>query len=265
MYFLNPIPLPINSSPYYLLPKQLFKSTLDHLKFAVKVLQFAHSFKIKIDKRQMPQEYGSGHASGTALCMNTYNHFFGCCRIPGADKDEFMTPAVLEVMNNTAKDQLNRIVVASRNQFFLLKLSHENFSDESLLMDCLKCISFLSKENEVLNYPAVGLLTTENRRTWGCIRAHMVQSKYVFLILTAKCLTLLVFASNRHHEQEVDRSNRMLPVHLVSGWPRDPSTKHRVNKKKRFQERVNRKRQQTWPHAALFQPPDRRWVRVVHI
>lgn len=177
MYLYNPIPLPINSSPYYLLPKQSFRSTLHHLSFAVKVLQFTHSFKIKIDRRQIPQEFGSGHASGTAFCMNTYNHFFGCCRIPGPEKDDFAPPSLLESRNNTVNDHLNRIIVASRNQFFLLRLSHEDFSNETLLQDCLTCISFLSKENEVLNHPPVGLLTTDNRRTWGNIRAHMVQSE----------------------------------------------------------------------------------------
>lgn len=184
MYLDNPIPLPINSSPYYLLPKQSFRSTAHHLSFAVKVLQFTHMFKMMIDNEEIPQEFGSGHASGTALCMNTYKHFFGCCRVPGPERDEFVAPQVWQQVNNTNNDHLNRIVVASRNQFFLLKLRHEDFQDPSLLMDCLTCISFLSKENEVLNNPAVGLLTTDNRRTWGCIRSHMIQSKTRVTTLT---------------------------------------------------------------------------------
>jgi hypothetical protein len=135
-------------------------------------------FKIMIDNEEIPQEHGSGHASGAILCMNTYKHFFGCCRVAGPEKDQFIPPQVWEKVNNTFNDHLNRIVVASRNQFFLLKLKHEDFQDENLLMDCLTCISFLSKENEVLNHPAVGLLTSDNRRTWGCIRSHMIQSKF---------------------------------------------------------------------------------------
>ena len=177
MYLSNPIALPINSSPYYLLPKQYFRSTLDHLRFSVKVLQFTHSFKVRIDERRLPQEYGAGHASGTAFCMNTYTHFFGCSRVPRADKDEFWTPAQLQLKDHSALDGLNRICVASRNQFFLLTLADQDFEDENLLLDCLLCVSFLSKENEVLNYPPVGLLTTDNRRTWGTIREHMIQSE----------------------------------------------------------------------------------------
>lgn len=49
MYFLNSIALPINSSPFYLLPKQQFRSSTDQLKLACRFIQFAHKFKQQID------------------------------------------------------------------------------------------------------------------------------------------------------------------------------------------------------------------------
>lgn len=200
MYLNNPIPLPINSNPFYLISKQTFRSSLDHLKFGVKVLQFCHLFKHRIDLEELSQEYGSGHGSGRAFCMETYRNFFGCCRIPGKDKDSLWTPSnpihrnqcqshqdeqdhILSTSLSSSssgkfssKTQFHRIIVASRNQFFLLKLSEDDFEDETLLLDCLRCISCLSKDNEV-GTPSVGLLTTENRRTWGCLRSHMMNSK----------------------------------------------------------------------------------------
>lgn len=50
MYFMNPIALPVNSSPFYLLPKQHFCSSTDQLKFACRVIQFAYEFKHRIDR-----------------------------------------------------------------------------------------------------------------------------------------------------------------------------------------------------------------------
>lgn len=198
MYLSNAIPLPINSNPFYLIPKQTFRSTLDQLKFGVRVLQFCHDFKHRIDDQELSQEYGSGHGSGRALCMETYKNFFGCCRIPGKDKDSLWTPSnpihrnqcqshqdeqdqilsssLSSASGNMPPQQFHRIIVASRNQFFLLKLSEEDFLNETLLLDCLRCISFLSKDHEVPN-PPLGLLTTENRRTWGSLRSHMIKSE----------------------------------------------------------------------------------------
>lgn len=200
MYLNNSIPLPINSNPFYLIPKQTFRSSLDQLKFGVRILQFCHDFKHRIDRQELSQEYGSGHGSGRAFCMETYQNFFGSCRIPDKDKDSLWTPCnplhraqcqthqeeqdqilsssvTSSNVNIASPSQFHRIIVASRNQFFLLKLSEDDFKDETLLLDCLRCISFLSKDHEVAT-PSVGLLTTENRRTWGSIRSHMINSEF---------------------------------------------------------------------------------------
>lgn len=50
MYLCNPLPLPINSNPFYLLPKQNFRSTSDQIRYATKIIQFCFEFKKRIDR-----------------------------------------------------------------------------------------------------------------------------------------------------------------------------------------------------------------------
>ena len=106
MYLNNPLPLLVNSNPFYMLPKQNFRSTIDHLKFAAKVIKFIQEFRTKIENETLSQDFGRGHGKGIPLCMNTYKHFFTSCRVPGETKDS------LQVRTSST----DHFIVASRNQ-----------------------------------------------------------------------------------------------------------------------------------------------------
>lgn len=106
MYLNCPLPLLVNSNPFYMLPKQHFRSTIDHLKFAAKVVKFFQQFRTKIENETLSQDFGRGHGKGIPLCMQTYKHFFTSCRVPGEFKD------TLQVRPSSA----DHFVVVSRNQ-----------------------------------------------------------------------------------------------------------------------------------------------------
>ncbi len=141
MYYLNPISLPINSSPFYLFPRQQFRTSTDQIKLGCRIIQFAHLFKKQIDKylnpfqsfltlklvktwysfwdslfsQSLTQDFGSGHGKGQPLCMQTYKHFFSAYRIPGEEKDELL---LSKPQNNDSE----HIIIACRNQVCLLLL-----------------------------------------------------------------------------------------------------------------------------------------------
>lgn len=50
MYLLNPIALPINSSPFYLFPRQQFRTSTDQLRLASEIIQFTYGYKIRIER-----------------------------------------------------------------------------------------------------------------------------------------------------------------------------------------------------------------------
>lgn len=122
MYLNNPVPLLVNSNPFYMFPKQNFRSTQDHLKFAAKVVKFIQEFRTKVEKETLPQDFGRG----APFCMQTYKHFFTSCRIPGQFSD------TLQVRPSSA----DHFIVASRNQ-----VNGNTFSTIYLLKRFLYCSS----------------------------------------------------------------------------------------------------------------------------
>ncbi|KAG8193670.1 hypothetical protein JTE90_024033 [Oedothorax gibbosus] len=173
MYLKNPIPLPVNSSPFFLLPKQHFHSTTDQLRYASKIILFALDYKKKIDNNTLPPDLiPSRGGKPTPLCMDTYQHFFPAYRRPGEAVDElFMSD------QQTDKHAWN-VIVACKNQFFSLQVTSESSDEvpsEDTLVDQLRQIVNMTKDKENLQ-PPVGLLTTENRQTWAKMRNRMLKS-----------------------------------------------------------------------------------------
>lgn len=50
MYLANPLPLPVNSNPFFMFPRQRFASSEQMLMFATRIIQFAVDFKYRIDQ-----------------------------------------------------------------------------------------------------------------------------------------------------------------------------------------------------------------------
>jgi choline O-acetyltransferase len=50
MYLSNPIPLPVNSNPFFLFPRQRFATSNEMLMFATRIIQFSVDFKFRIDQ-----------------------------------------------------------------------------------------------------------------------------------------------------------------------------------------------------------------------
>ncbi|GFQ98712.1 choline O-acetyltransferase [Trichonephila clavata] len=187
MYLKNPIPLPINSSPFFLLPKQMFHSTNDQLRFAAKIILFALNYKKKIDSNELPPDtIPSRGGKSTPLCMDTYHHFFPAYRRPGEQKDELI------VSDQQDDKHAWHVVVACKNQFFSLQVKasdSEDISSEETLVDQLRQIIQMAKDKENVQLP-VGLLTTENRQTWAKLRHKLLKRNVnsVSLSILEHCL-----------------------------------------------------------------------------
>ncbi|XP_055944108.1 choline O-acetyltransferase-like [Argiope bruennichi] len=187
MYLKNPIPLPVNSSPFFLLPKQTFHSSNDQLRFAAKIILFALDYKKKIDSNELPPDLvPSRGGKPSHLCMDTYHHFFPAYRRPGEQKDELVMSD-----QQDSKHPWN-VVVACKNQFFSLQVKapdSEELPPEDTLVDQLRQITQMAKDKENIQ-PPVGLLTTENRQTWAKLRHRMLKRNVnsVSLSILENCL-----------------------------------------------------------------------------
>ncbi|KAM7305637.1 sulfhydryl oxidase 1 isoform X2 [Ixodes scapularis] len=160
MYLNNDQPLPVNSSPFCLLPKQNFRTSAEQARFAARFIEFAVLFKRKIDNGTLRPDVSRSRGGGQQpLCMQTYRHFFPAYRRPGPNKDDLLL--------DTAMQQQDHVIVVCRDQFFRLKLplDKEELDTEAIVEQLLSIKRRAKDPSE--RQPPVGILTTENRRTWS--------------------------------------------------------------------------------------------------
>lgn len=165
MYLKNPLPLPINSNPYFLLPKQQFKNDEDRFGYIARYIIFSLMFKQKLDNGELKQEFSGGQAKGAPLSMATYQHFFSAYRRPGMNKDS-------QIFSQGSR----HIIVACNNQFFMLLIPGKiAIPSERALQDKLMKIEKDSKLDS--KSQPIGIFTTENRREWARIREKLIQNQ----------------------------------------------------------------------------------------
>ncbi|XP_023221857.1 choline O-acetyltransferase-like [Centruroides sculpturatus] len=166
MYLKNPLPLPINSSPFFLLPKQEFHSNEKRFRFIARFIIFSLMFKQRVDSGELKQEFSGGQKKGNALSMATYHHFFTAYRRPGATKDEHVF----------SEGGSRHIIVICNNQLFVLMIPGRiALPSEKALVEKLQKIDILSEQEP--HYPPVGILTALNRKQWASIRERMIENK----------------------------------------------------------------------------------------
>ena len=230
MYFRNQVPLPVNSNPAFLLPRQQFENHLDMLWFTAHFIQFIKLFNAKIQNQQLEQDtivmrnrkINSDENNNQVLvnrndlnnnsttpmkiqptkptvfkqplCMQAYKHILKAYRRPGDEKDEL-------IINQDTK--FNHIVIACHNQFFALSLTIEDDKNELSFVDYIysKLITIWEfcvrldtvKENAKFKQQPVGLYTTEHRRTWWQIRNNLIKKSQNLqsLICVERCLLML--------------------------------------------------------------------------
>ncbi|XP_075679381.1 choline O-acetyltransferase-like [Dermatophagoides pteronyssinus] len=167
MYLTNPLPLLINSNPFFLLPRQTFRRTSDLINFAAYFTKFALIFKEQIDNQTLKQDT----MRGRKLCMKTYQHFFTACRIPGEDKDELY-------IHKHQPGSCQHFIVAAFNQFTVVYLEQSTtIPSIDELEQCLSNIWNRSKIPLQFQQPNIGILTTENRKIWAKIRTELIEDK----------------------------------------------------------------------------------------
>ncbi|XP_037559166.1 choline O-acetyltransferase [Dermacentor silvarum] len=108
MYLNNSQPLPVNSSPFYLLPKQCFATSADQARFAARFIECAVLFKKKIDSGTLTPDVQGRGGTRQPLCMQTYKHFFPAYRRPGPTKDDLLL--------DTASQHQDHVIVVCRDQ-----------------------------------------------------------------------------------------------------------------------------------------------------
>ncbi|KAM7381473.1 hypothetical protein PAMA_012355 [Pampus argenteus] len=162
MYLNNRLALPVNSSPVMVFPKQAFRDHKDALRGVLE-------YKAVIDARALPVEFARGQLAGTPLCMEQYYRLFNSYRYPGLKTD------ALKVQSNAASSAPEHIIVACKNQFFVLDVvAHSKQLNETEILCQLEKIMKMA-ENAKERLPPFGILTSDGRTEWAQARDALIK------------------------------------------------------------------------------------------
>ncbi|CAJ1080266.1 choline O-acetyltransferase-like [Xyrichtys novacula] len=187
MYLNNRLALPVNSSPVMVFPKQTFRDQKDALRFSARLIRGVLEYKALIDARALPVDFARGQLAGTPLCMEQYYRLFTSYRYPGLKTD------TLKVQMNTASSVPEHIIVACKNQFFVLDVaSNGKQLNEMQIFSQLEKIMKMA-ENAEERLPPLGILTSDGRTEWAQARDVLTkdQTNRDSLALIESCICLV--------------------------------------------------------------------------
>jgi len=134
-------------------PVENFTSTEDQLRYAAKLIYGALQYKSLIDTNTIPGD----RMGPNLLDMSQYSKVFGTNRTPGKTRDE------LKYFPNS-----RHFVIAYKNYFYKVPA----YSNDNRILEpreLLRQIKFVIESTSGLSGIPFGLLTSENRDTWGRI------------------------------------------------------------------------------------------------
>ncbi|XP_070545343.1 choline O-acetyltransferase-like isoform X2 [Ptychodera flava] len=187
MYSNCRLPLPINSNPGMVFPKQKFNDQDGQLRFAARLISGILDYKVVIDKRALPIDKARSRKPGQPLCMEQYYRLFSTYRLPGVKKD------ILVTQETSLLPEPEHVIVACNNQFFVLDVivNFKRLSEENLLTQLKRIVSIATQDDD--QQPAVGLMTTEGRTEWALARQRLMQDSMNrdSLDMIERCIFLL--------------------------------------------------------------------------
>ncbi|XP_029954271.1 choline O-acetyltransferase b [Salarias fasciatus] len=207
MYLNNRLALPVNSSPVMVFPKQTFRDHADALRFAARLIRGVLEYKALIDARALPVDFARGQLAGTPLCMEQYYRLFTSYRFPGLKTD------LLKVQMNTASSAPDHMIVACKNQFFVLDIiANGKQLNEAEILSQLEKIMKMS-ENAEERLPPIGILTSDGRTEWAQAREALIkdQTNKDSLALIESCICVICLDEpSRLEASDTNRALMML-------------------------------------------------------
>ncbi|KAI0235638.1 Choline O-acetyltransferase [Lamellibrachia satsuma] len=169
MYLKVQLPLPVNSNPGMVFPRQAFPDQDAQLRFAARLISGVLDYKVIIDSRSLPIDRARHRAKGQPLCMEQYYRLFTTYRVPGVTKDVLVRP------DESIMPEPEHVIVICKNQFFVLDVV-VNFTRLTVddLFTQLTRIVRKAQEGES-EAERVGILTAGRRDDWARARMRLMQ------------------------------------------------------------------------------------------
>ncbi|XP_061084578.1 choline O-acetyltransferase-like [Conger conger] len=207
MYLCNRLPLPVNSSPVLVFPKQTFHTLCDHLRFAARLISGLLEYKALLHGGVLPAESVQGRLAGTPLCPAQYHRLLSSCRLPGRRKD------TLVCWRGGATPEREHVIVACRNQFFVLTVVTGpcRLSEAELVTQLERAVKMAELEEG--RQAPIGLLTSDRRPQWAAARDALGKdsTNRDSLEMMERCLCLVCLDETSGSElTDTDRALQLL-------------------------------------------------------
>eukprot|EP00095_Tigriopus_kingsejongensis_P012708 maker-scaffold22_size673200-snap-gene-5.47 protein:Tk12708 transcript:maker-scaffold22_size673200-snap-gene-5.47-mRNA-1 annotation:"choline o-acetyltransferase" len=218
MYFNCELPLPINSSPGFVFPKQNFHhSNVERLSYMAKLTQGLLVFKQKIEANALQPDYVASKKDGTKqeLCMAQYKRIFSCYRRAQTDQDAHLD------LDGTQSRERETVAVLILSQIFILpvKVSGTWLGAEEVFQNLWSIYEHARSFpiQDYVNRPTV--LTSLNRRKWGKARNTLIRDDVNRgnLHEIEHCLFLICLDEETQNPTDVERSLTSRFRQMLSG------------------------------------------------
>ncbi|KAL5018091.1 hypothetical protein ScPMuIL_003813 [Solemya velum] len=210
MYMKIRLPLPINSNPGMVFPKQHFEDQTAQLKFTARLISGILDYKTIIDARGIPIDRARHKEKGQPLCMQQYYRLFTSYRVPGIKKDALISS------NSQLNPPPEHIVIICRNQLFVIEVmsTFSRLSEDDLYTQLCRVAEMADEDNGTAE--PVGILTAASRDVWAAARMKLMEDPTnrdyldqiehcLFVVCLDKCVPITF-----NHQNSIDETQQNL-------------------------------------------------------
>ncbi|KAI6214449.1 hypothetical protein M3Y94_00269500 [Aphelenchoides besseyi] len=206
MYLRPRYPLPVNSNPAYIFPRQVFYDEDDWLLFTAWLTHGMLQFKDLIDRRAISNDSGGLARGRVPYCMDQYDRLLSIYRQPGSDCDVHLNDRYKKSDTPTVDQHL---LIMCENQPFILFVRRNGYTlgpTEMALQ--MREIVRKARNRSRINVTPIAAATAGNRNDaaefWTEMLSLEQNENSVKLIQNATfvvCLDGYVAAKNSHERQ----------------------------------------------------------------
>ncbi|XP_068621697.1 choline O-acetyltransferase [Battus philenor] len=213
MYLKVRLPLPINSNPGMVFPRQHFAKMEEVADLGALFIDDLLDYKEMLDRGELPLERATSREKGQPLCMEQFYRLLGVCRIPEVGKDRLELP---KPPQDPEEDE-ELVIVACRNHFYPIPVKTaggKRLSPGEIQAQVLQAMVDAAGSPAA---PRVGLLTSMARDDWARARVQLMKESNnrcnLELMSRALCVLCVDEAGGDRLDLDEDSNAMMRAMH----------------------------------------------------
>ena len=216
MYLKNMLPLPVNSNPGWVFPKQKFETIESMLRYMTKLIIGLCNFKQNLEAQTLPEELAGGRSGGPKmpLCMIQYERLLNAYRKPGNGQDS------LECTKIDPRNNEHVVIMVNTYLYKMpIKVDSKWLSFQNILKMLMQIHEEASKLDELPMNQRAPLLTSQARNVWFETRSQLLETEENTQGLESieSCLFIVCLDHAPQNPTDVERSQKDMFKQMLTG------------------------------------------------